>query len=72
MELPPQPPHLGFLMEQAETRAEVIRMRMAWVEERRRELWRRMDRLAATTNLAGVPARAEAPEIDPVPVYPLG
>jgi hypothetical protein len=68
MELPAQPNHLQMWMEQAQQRAEVIRQRMAWVEERRRELWRRMD------GLEGTPARvrrAEALEIDPVTVYPL-
>jgi hypothetical protein len=46
---------------------------MAWVEERRRELWRRMDDLEAAGRVGSTfSARAEAAEIDSVPVYPLG
>ncbi|MFL5384753.1 MAG: hypothetical protein ACJ8GN_19695 [Longimicrobiaceae bacterium] len=69
-----QPKHLRTLMEQAQQRAELIRGRIAWVDERRRELWRRMDELEAATGRVGsrFSARAEAAEIDPVPVYPLG
>ena len=75
MEPPVTPVGLDHLLEQARERAEVIRLRMAWVEERRRELWRRMDLLAAARGRTGSAfgtARAEAAEIDPVRVYPLG
>jgi hypothetical protein len=65
MELPVRPSHLHQLIAEAEKRRELIRLRMAWVEERRRELWRRMDSLEATSPRVRV-------EIDPVPTYPLG
>jgi hypothetical protein len=46
--------HMQEVLEQARLRQQVIRARIEWTEERRRDLWRRMDALR------GVPADAAA------------
>jgi len=75
MEKPARPSHLHVLIATAEKRREAIRERMAWVEERRRELWRRIDEREAAPDgpaaVVSLPAGGGAAESDPVPVFPL-